>query len=160
MALKYTNQTFATTLMWPFVVIPDLNPRSGKKNYHTCVKVTDAIIEKIQKLDGHKNRLVREFEGVEGKFMKFTKPQVLDSDGNEIHKLELVDTDGNPIEGFPGNGTKANVTLAIGKDENGIARYIGPTKIEVTELVLYEKKEKDTSEGGLTVSQESEDEDW
>lgn len=135
----YKEISITGQLAWAKVQSPVNKYQSTEQQYELLVEVTDQQIEAIYKLEGSRNRKVREVEGLTGKFLKFTRP-VLSKAGKEMPPVKVTDADGNDTDALIGNGSKAKVTFTLIPTSKGTT-IIRPNAVQILELVTFEKKE-------------------
>lgn len=138
--VKITGKT-----MWAKVQEPTLKYRSKSVyQYEIELSLTDKQVKAIRKLDNlpsDKERKVRTHEGVEGNFMKFTRP-VLSQEGKKMVPLKVVDEDGDATDVLIGNGSLVEVFFTLIPMEGG-QTIVRPYKVKILELVEHSSSEPD-----------------
>lgn len=136
-----TYKEFSITgqLCWAKVHSPVNKYQSQEQQYELLVEVNDRQVAAIHKLEDSTNRKVRKVEGLSGTFMKFSRP-VLSKTYKVMPPPKVLGADGLGTEDLLGNGTIAKVTFTRIPTNKGneVVRF---NKIEVIDLVVFEKKE-------------------
>lgn len=144
-----TYKEFAVTgqVAWAKVHAPVNKYQSTEQQYEILVELNDKQIEAIYKLEDSQNRKVRTVDGLEGNFLKFSRP-VLSKAGKEMPAPKVFDDEGNQTEALLGNGSVCKVTFTRIPTSRGneIVRF---NRINVVELVTYEKNEVQGDVPGL-----------